>query len=295
MTKLKVYGWLEWVQACPPAENGNHQARVVIATTSWSDAAHLARSPLNYIMAYGDTTENAAEVEVAMAYPGIAWWSSDTQPQHSRDWRILHPDQHPGPAWAAMIAYRTLPTSLTESLTTELEHGREALAALGDKNEYRPTHRCIRCGKTSMFEGEINEAVQHCKWCQRDGTLRRIAPLEYIIVSHAYYSTEAMFQLRKDSIVEEVQFGLGIGLGNDGQSWCASFTWHRMGDRQPDACRMAAYDDAWAGLRESGALEILDRHPGASPTVTVDDICGALDNLGFIDVTPIGPPSMIRK
>lgn len=250
-SKLKVYGWLEHVQACPPAANGSKQARVIIATTSWAEAARLSSSSLSFIAKMGATTENAAEVEAAMAQPGVALWTPDRNSQHARDWRILRPDLQPDPARAAVVAYRTLPTNLTMAVTTELENGREALAYLADK--------------------------------EKPG-------LEYIVSSRAYYHSSAMFQLRKDNIVEEVQFGRGIGPDNDGQDWCASFTWHYMGSGSPLACRLSAFDDAWAGLRESGALDVLDRDPHAG-TVILDDICGALDNLGFRDVTPEEKPS----
>lgn len=80
MKRLKVYGFMGYRKECPPAANGNRQTREIVACTAWTTAAQLSGSSLNHIRTYGAITGNPAEVAVAMANPGVVFWT----PSHSR-------------------------------------------------------------------------------------------------------------------------------------------------------------------------------------------------------------------
>jgi hypothetical protein len=78
--KLKVYGWTGYRLECPPAPNGNHQTREVVAAASMAAAARAAgeRSPRQMDMCESGNDEDIAQ---AMSKPGVVFW----RPLNKRD------------------------------------------------------------------------------------------------------------------------------------------------------------------------------------------------------------------
>jgi hypothetical protein len=74
--KLKVYGITEYVSANEPAENGNRQARCVVAAPNLSEAAAALDVTTGYLRTYGCETGNSGEIETAMSSPGTVFWQS---------------------------------------------------------------------------------------------------------------------------------------------------------------------------------------------------------------------------
>lgn len=75
MSKLKVYGWRSHRAECPPAPNGSHQTREIMAANSVAEvlrATGMTRSTWNS-EGLGETG-NPMEIAVAMADPGNIYW-----------------------------------------------------------------------------------------------------------------------------------------------------------------------------------------------------------------------------
>jgi hypothetical protein len=82
--KLKVYGWTGWRQECPPARNGGKQTREICAAPSMAAVARILgiKNPRTLDMC---TTGNVAELEKALANPGVVFWSPLDQ-RDERTW-----------------------------------------------------------------------------------------------------------------------------------------------------------------------------------------------------------------
>lgn len=72
--KLKVYGLRGWRSECPPAPNGSHQTREIVAAKSKAEAARLFDCTLHELDTYGSVTGNAEEIAQAMSKPGTVFW-----------------------------------------------------------------------------------------------------------------------------------------------------------------------------------------------------------------------------
>lgn len=78
--RLKVYGWTGHRFECPPAPNGSHQTREIVAASSVAEVMRLSgrrRSGLFNICETG----NDEEIATAMAEPGVVFWRG------INDWR----------------------------------------------------------------------------------------------------------------------------------------------------------------------------------------------------------------
>lgn len=89
MRTVKVYGATLWVQACPPAPNGNRQARVIVAARSMADAARAFGHTASAIRNHCCKTGNAEEIRIATAHPGVALWRPLYE--HRGEWTRLKP------------------------------------------------------------------------------------------------------------------------------------------------------------------------------------------------------------
>jgi hypothetical protein len=71
--ELRVYGTTSFRSACPPAPNGSHQTREIIAAHSKTAAKRLA----GWDVALSEVCEtgNEEELATAMAAPGVLFWS----------------------------------------------------------------------------------------------------------------------------------------------------------------------------------------------------------------------------
>ena len=71
--ELRVYGARSERRECPPAPNGNRQTREVIAAHSRTEAKRLA----GWDIAVSEVCEtgNAEELALAMAAPGVLFWT----------------------------------------------------------------------------------------------------------------------------------------------------------------------------------------------------------------------------
>lgn len=81
---LKVYGILNWVFRCPPAPNGNRQARCVVAARRQAEAAQALGVSLHHFRQYGSETSNTEEVRAALAEPGVPLWLNPSTHEFER-------------------------------------------------------------------------------------------------------------------------------------------------------------------------------------------------------------------
>ena len=87
--KLKVYGWRGYRGECPPAPNGSHQTREIMAA--------LSMAAVTRAMGYKNAqtgirqldlceTGNDNEIETAMNEPGAVFWCPLNQLPKDRAW-----------------------------------------------------------------------------------------------------------------------------------------------------------------------------------------------------------------
>lgn len=69
--KLKVYGWQGFRRECPGAHS---QTREIVAARSQTEAARLAGTTVARMFNLSETG-NPREVEIAMATPGVIFWT----------------------------------------------------------------------------------------------------------------------------------------------------------------------------------------------------------------------------
>lgn len=84
--KLKVYGIVLWVDACPPAPNGSQQARCIVAAPNKTAAARALDCSVHNLDTYGSVTGNEYEIAAAMAQPGVALWTEDRYQPRNAKW-----------------------------------------------------------------------------------------------------------------------------------------------------------------------------------------------------------------
>lgn len=83
--QLKVYGWIGWRNECPPAANGNHQTREVVAARSMAEVGRIVgESPRRLDMS---ETGNQGELTVALSAPGTVFWHPLDERAVDREWR----------------------------------------------------------------------------------------------------------------------------------------------------------------------------------------------------------------
>ena len=70
---MKVYGWQGRRIKCSPAENGSRQTREIVAAKSMAEVGRIVGEDPRRLFNLG-TTENEAELEVALSDPGVVYW-----------------------------------------------------------------------------------------------------------------------------------------------------------------------------------------------------------------------------
>jgi hypothetical protein len=88
MKQLKVYGWTGYRTEAEASPNGMQQTREIVAATSVAQVMRISGKTRHYLTNYGGETGNTEELRVALAEPGIIFWTELTDSRRDvQQWR----------------------------------------------------------------------------------------------------------------------------------------------------------------------------------------------------------------